>query len=55
MIIPFVISKRILSEFHSVHPGMSRMKSLISSYAFSPGMDQDIEKKWWEIVEDVLW
>ena len=35
------LQKRILSEFHKGHPGMTRMKSLMRSYVFWLGMDKN--------------
>ena len=39
------LQKRILKEFHTGHPGMSRMKSLMRSYTYWPHINQDIEKR----------
>ena len=44
VVMPFVLQKRILSEFHQGHPGISRMKALMRSYTYWPRMDNDIEK-----------
>ena len=44
MVMPHSWQKKILKEFHTGHPGMSGMESLMRSYSNWPGMDQDIEK-----------
>ena len=41
---PLVLQKKILKEFYFGHPGISRMKSLMRSYSYWPGMDEDIER-----------
>ena len=43
MVILTVLTKKILKDFHTGHPGMSRMKALMWSYGYWPGMDKDIE------------
>ena len=43
VVIPRVLRKKVLKEFHLGHPGISRMKSLMRSYTYWPKMDQDIE------------
>ena len=43
VVIPHVLRKKVLKEFHLGHPGISRMKSLMKSYMYWPKMDQDIE------------
>ena len=43
VVIPRVLRKKVLKEFHLGHPGISRMKSLIKNYTYWPKMDQDIE------------
>lgn len=43
MIIPAVLAKKILKDFHIRHPGISRMKSLMRSYVYWYGMDREIE------------
>ena len=43
VVIPLVLQKKVLKEFHFGHPGISRMKSLMRSYTYWPKMDQDIE------------
>ena len=44
VVIPTTLQRRILKEFHSGHPGMSRMKALMRGYTYWPRMDWDIEK-----------
>ena len=44
VVIPNTLQRRILKEFHSGHPGMSRMKALMHGYTYWPRMDRDIEK-----------
>ena len=43
VVIPAVLTKKILKDFHTVHPGMSRIKALMRSYVHWLGMDKDIE------------
>ena len=43
VVIPRVLQKKVLKEFHLGHSGISRMKSLRRSYTYWPKMDQDIE------------
>ena len=43
VVIPRVLRKKVLKEFHLGHPGISRIKSLMRSYTNWPKMDQDIE------------
>ena len=43
VVIPAVLTKIILKDFHTTHPGMSRIKALMRSYVYWPGMDKDIE------------
>ena len=40
----YTLQKKILREFHTGHPSMTRMKSLMRSYTYWPRMDQNIEK-----------
>ena len=44
VIMLLVVKKNILKEFHLGDPGMSWMKSLMQSYTYWPGMDDDIER-----------
>lgn len=44
VVIPVVLQKRILKEFHQGHPGIGRMKALMRSYVYWPNMDKDIEQ-----------
>ena len=41
-VIPKTLQKRILHDFLTGHPGINRMKSLMRSYVFWPGMDSDV-------------
>ena len=41
--IPVSLQKQILKVFHIGHSGMSRMKSLMKSFVYWPGMDHDIK------------
>ena len=40
--IPKKLQNRILRDFHTGHPGINRMKSLMGSYVYWPKMDNDI-------------
>ena len=42
VVIPKKLQKRILRDFHTGHPGINRMKSLMRSYVYWPKMDNDI-------------
>ena len=42
VVIPKKLQNRILRDFHSGHPGINRMKSLMRSYVYWPKMDNDI-------------
>ena len=37
--------QKVIEELHEGHPGISRMKSLIRSFVWWLGMDNDLEKK----------
>ena len=43
VVISAVLTKKILKDFDTGHPGMSRMKALVRSYVYWLGMDKDIE------------
>ena len=43
IVIPSILQKRILKDFHAGHQGSTRMKSLMRSYVHWPNMDKDIE------------
>ena len=43
VVVPKILQKKILRDFHIGHPGISRMKSLMRSYVYWPKMDSDIE------------
>ena len=40
VVIPSVLTKK---NFHTGHPGMNRMKALMRSCVYCPGVDKDIE------------
>ena len=42
VVIPKKLQNRILRDFHTGHPGINRMKSLIRSHVYWPKMDNDI-------------
>lgn len=44
IVIPLTLQRKILKEFHTGHPGISRMKSLMRGYVYWPGMDKEVEK-----------
>ena len=44
VVMPVVLQKRILKEFHQGHPGIGRMKALMRSHTYWPNMDKDIEQ-----------
>ena len=49
VVIPTVLTKKILKDFHTGHLGINRMKALMRSYVYWPSMDKDIEnmvKSW---------
>ena len=42
VVIPKKLQNRILRDFHTGHPGINGMKSLMRSYVYWPKMDNDI-------------
>ena len=42
VVIPKKLQNRILRDFHTGHPGINRMKSLMRSYVYWPKIDNDI-------------
>ncbi|CAH8529728.1 unnamed protein product [Dicrocoelium dendriticum] len=44
VVVPRKLRKRILQQFHSGHPGTSRMKALARSFVYWPQMDAEIEQ-----------
>ena len=42
VVIPKKLQNRILRDFHTGHPGINRMKSLMRSYVYWPNMDNDM-------------
>ncbi|GAA56233.1 hypothetical protein CLF_110334 [Clonorchis sinensis] len=44
IVIPTELRQRVLAQFHSGHPGISRMKALAHSYVYWPGMDEHMEQ-----------
>ena len=42
VVMPKKLQNRILRDFHTGHPGINRMKSLMRSYVYWPKMDNDI-------------
>ena len=45
VIVPTKYQERLLSELHSDHPGMCKMKALACSYLWWPSLNKDIEMK----------
>ena len=43
VVVPYRLRSPLLRQFHSGHPGMNRMKSIARSFAYWPGLDDDIE------------
>ena len=43
VVIPAVLTKKILKDFHTGHLGMRRIKVPMWNYVYWPGMDKDIE------------
>ena len=44
VVVPATLQKKILKDFHTRHPGATRMKSLMRSYMYWKNMDKDIEE-----------
>lgn len=44
IVIPLKLQNQILTQLHSGHPGIVRMKSLARSYVYWPNIDQQIEQ-----------
>ena len=44
IVVPESLQKRVLKQFHTGHPGTSRMKALTRSYVYWPYMDSQIEE-----------
>ena len=42
VVVPKKLQNRILRDFHTGHPGIKRMKSLMRSYVYWPKMDDNI-------------
>ena len=42
VVVPAALRPIVLRQFHSGHPGISRMKAVARSYAYWPGMDNQI-------------
>ena len=45
VVISAVLTKKILKDFPTGHPAISRMKALMRGYVYWPGMDKDIENR----------
>ena len=43
VVIPAILTKKILKDFHIEHPGILRMKALMRSYIYWYGMDKEME------------
>ena len=43
VVMPYTLQKKILEEFHTGHPEILIMKSLMRDYTYWPRMDQNIE------------
>ena len=45
VVVPATLQKKILKDFHTGHPGATKMKSLMRLYVYWRNMDKDIEEK----------
>ena len=45
VIIPTKLRAQVLEELHHAHPGVVKMKGLVSSYIWWPQLDSEIEQK----------
>ena len=43
VVVPLRLRKKVLSQLHNCHPGVSRMKALSRSLVWLPNIDRDIE------------
>ncbi|CAH8655864.1 unnamed protein product [Dicrocoelium dendriticum] len=43
VIVPVHLRQAVLRQFHSAHPGISRMKAIARSFVYWPGIDSDME------------
>ena len=43
VVVPTVLTRKILRDFHTGHPGICKMKALMLSYVYWQSMDKDIE------------
>ena len=44
VVVPTTLRLAVLRQFHSGHPGISRMKAIARGYAYWPGMDSQIQE-----------